>query len=142
VLMAASQYPATATPAGDRMTGPMIVILPANLRHGIPPARSDSGAPDDTGVVDLGDGRPLDSHYFLWHVKRHIGLIDSGTAPLRRGRTWCLYPGHWRLAARHSPAGRQRANAVTRSSSLTTATWPARPGATSKIRLIPRHDIT
>src|SRR5947207_9446638 len=32
---------------------------------------------DDTGSVDLGDGRRLDSHYSPGHARHHVGLIDS-----------------------------------------------------------------
>ena len=32
---------------------------------------------DDTGTVDLGGGRRLDSHYSPGHAKHHVGLVDS-----------------------------------------------------------------
>src|SRR5258707_5316526 len=34
---------------------------------------------DDTGTVDLGGGRRLDSHYFPGYAKHHVGLVDSQT---------------------------------------------------------------
>jgi len=40
---------------------------------------------DDTGTVDLGGGRHLDSYYSPGHAKHHVGLVDSGT--------WDLYTG-------------------------------------------------
>jgi glyoxylase-like metal-dependent hydrolase (beta-lactamase superfamily II) len=46
---------------------------------------------DDTGVVDLGDGRRLDSHYSPGHAKHHIGLIDSGSGDLYVGDAAGVY---------------------------------------------------
>jgi len=38
-----------------------------------------------TGVVDLGGGRRLDSHYSPGHAKHHVGLIDSVSGDLYVG---------------------------------------------------------
>ena len=46
---------------------------------------------DDTGVVDLGDGRRLDSHYSPGHAKHHVGLIDSGSGDLYVGDAAGVY---------------------------------------------------
>ena len=46
---------------------------------------------DDTGVVDLGDGRRLDSHYSPGHASHHVGLIDSGTGDLYVGDAVGVY---------------------------------------------------
>ena len=40
---------------------------------------------DDTGTVDLGGGRRLDSHYSPGHAKHHVGLVDSDTGDLYVG---------------------------------------------------------
>ena len=40
---------------------------------------------DDTGTVDLGGGRRLDSHYSPGHAKHHVGLIDSVSGDLYVG---------------------------------------------------------
>ena len=40
---------------------------------------------DLTGVVDLGGGRRLDSHYSPGHAKHHVGLIDSVSGDLYVG---------------------------------------------------------
>ena len=46
---------------------------------------------DDTGVVDLGDGRRLDSHYSPGHARHHVGLIDSGSGDLYVGDAAGVY---------------------------------------------------
>jgi glyoxylase-like metal-dependent hydrolase (beta-lactamase superfamily II) len=46
---------------------------------------------DDTGVVDLGDGRRLDSHYSPGHAKHHVGLIDSDSGDLYVGDAAGVY---------------------------------------------------
>jgi glyoxylase-like metal-dependent hydrolase (beta-lactamase superfamily II) len=46
---------------------------------------------DDTGVVDLGDGRRLDSHYSPGHAKHHVGLIDSASGDLYVGDAAGVY---------------------------------------------------
>jgi glyoxylase-like metal-dependent hydrolase (beta-lactamase superfamily II) len=46
---------------------------------------------DDVGVVDLGDGRRLDSHYSPGHARHHVGLIDSGTGDLYVGDAAGIY---------------------------------------------------
>ena len=44
-----------------------------------------------TGVVDLGGGRRLESHYSPGHAKHHVGLIDSLTGDLYTGDAAGLY---------------------------------------------------
>jgi glyoxylase-like metal-dependent hydrolase (beta-lactamase superfamily II) len=46
---------------------------------------------DDTGTVDLGGGRHLDSHYSPGHAKHHVGLIDSDTGDLYVGDAAGVY---------------------------------------------------
>jgi len=46
---------------------------------------------DDTGTVDLGGGRRLDSHYSPGHAKHHVGLIDSDTGDLYTGDAAGVY---------------------------------------------------
>ena len=46
---------------------------------------------DDTGTVDLGGGRRLDSHYSPGHAKHHVGLIDSDTGDLYVGDAAGVY---------------------------------------------------
>ena len=46
---------------------------------------------DDTGTVDLGGGRRLDSHYSPGHAKHHVGLVDSGTGDLYVGDAAGVY---------------------------------------------------
>jgi len=46
---------------------------------------------DDTGTVDLGGGRRLDSHYAPGHAKHHVGLIDSQTGDLYVGDAAGVY---------------------------------------------------
>jgi glyoxylase-like metal-dependent hydrolase (beta-lactamase superfamily II) len=46
---------------------------------------------DDTGLVDLGDGRRLDSHYSPGHAKHHVGLIDSASGDLYVGDAAGVY---------------------------------------------------
>ncbi|HEX3313035.1 MAG TPA: MBL fold metallo-hydrolase, partial [Streptosporangiaceae bacterium] len=49
---------------------------------------------DDTGTVDLGGGRRLDSHYSPGHAKHHVGLVDSDTGDLYVGDAAGVYmPG-------------------------------------------------
>ncbi|MDP9867299.1 MULTISPECIES: MBL fold metallo-hydrolase [Streptosporangium] len=45
----------------------------------------------DTGAVDLGNGRTLNSHYSPGHAKHHVGLIDSGTGDLYVGDAAGVY---------------------------------------------------
>ena len=45
----------------------------------------------DTGFVDLGGGRRLDSHYSPGHAKHHVGLIDSHTGDLYVGDAAGVY---------------------------------------------------
>src|SRR5215468_4991713 len=44
-----------------------------------------------TGVVDLGGGRRLDSHYSPGHAKHHVGLIDSLSGDLYVGDAAGIY---------------------------------------------------
>jgi glyoxylase-like metal-dependent hydrolase (beta-lactamase superfamily II) len=46
---------------------------------------------DDTGSVDLGGGRRLDSHYSPGHAKHHVGLVDSDTGDLYTGDAAGVY---------------------------------------------------
>lgn len=45
----------------------------------------------DTGLVDLGDGRRLESHYSPGHAKHHVGLIDSLSGDLYVGDAAGVY---------------------------------------------------
>ncbi|GAB2851903.1 MBL fold metallo-hydrolase [Actinocorallia aurea] len=46
---------------------------------------------DETGVVDLGGGRRLESHYSPGHAKHHVGLLDSLTGDLYVGDAAGIY---------------------------------------------------
>jgi glyoxylase-like metal-dependent hydrolase (beta-lactamase superfamily II) len=46
---------------------------------------------DNTGTVDLGGGRRLDSHYSPGHAKHHVGLVDSDTGDLYVGDAAGVY---------------------------------------------------
>jgi len=46
---------------------------------------------EDTGTVDLGGGRRLDSHYSPGHAKHHVGLVDSDTGDLYVGDAAGVY---------------------------------------------------
>jgi glyoxylase-like metal-dependent hydrolase (beta-lactamase superfamily II) len=46
---------------------------------------------DDTGTVDLGGGRRLDSHYSPGHAKHQVGLVDSDTGDLYVGDAAGVY---------------------------------------------------
>ena len=46
---------------------------------------------EDTGTVDLGGGRRLDSHYSPGHAKHHVGLIDSHSGDLYVGDAAGVY---------------------------------------------------
>ncbi|MDF5759237.1 MBL fold metallo-hydrolase [Spongiactinospora sp. TRM90649] len=45
----------------------------------------------DTGAIDLGGGRTLNSHYSPGHAKHHVGLIDSATGDLYVGDAAGVY---------------------------------------------------
>jgi glyoxylase-like metal-dependent hydrolase (beta-lactamase superfamily II) len=45
----------------------------------------------DTGTIDLGGGRRLDSHYSPGHAKHHVGLVDSETGDLYVGDAAGVY---------------------------------------------------
>jgi glyoxylase-like metal-dependent hydrolase (beta-lactamase superfamily II) len=64
----------------DRLFGELAPVPADRLR-----------ALDDTGVVDLGDGRRLDSHYSPGHAKHHVGLIDSASGDLYVGDAAGVY---------------------------------------------------
>ena len=46
---------------------------------------------EDTGTVDLGGGRRLDSHYSPGHAKHHVGLVDSASGDLYVGDAAGVY---------------------------------------------------
>lgn len=46
---------------------------------------------EQTGVVDLGGGRRLESHYSPGHAKHHVGLIDSASGDLYVGDAAGIY---------------------------------------------------
>jgi len=46
---------------------------------------------DGVGVVDLGAGRKLESHYSPGHAKHHVGLLDSASGDLYVGDAAGLY---------------------------------------------------
>ncbi len=46
---------------------------------------------DDVGVVDLGDGRRLQSYYSPGHAKHHVGLLDSRSGDLYVGDAAGVY---------------------------------------------------
>ena len=46
---------------------------------------------DDTGTVDLGAGRRLDSYYSPGHAKHHVGLVDSASGDLYVGDAAGVY---------------------------------------------------
>ena len=46
---------------------------------------------EDTGTVDLGGGRRLDSYYSPGHAKHHVGLADSETGDLYTGDAAGVY---------------------------------------------------
>jgi glyoxylase-like metal-dependent hydrolase (beta-lactamase superfamily II) len=48
-------------------------------------------AVEETGSVDLGDGRRLDSHYSPGHAKHHVGLLDSVSGDLYVGDAAGIY---------------------------------------------------
>lgn len=45
----------------------------------------------DTGAIDLGNGRTLNSHYSPGHAKHHVGLVDSATGDLYVGDAAGVY---------------------------------------------------
>jgi glyoxylase-like metal-dependent hydrolase (beta-lactamase superfamily II) len=46
---------------------------------------------DDTGTVDLGDGRRLESYYSPGHARHHVGLLDSLSGDLYVGDAAGVY---------------------------------------------------
>jgi len=64
----------------DRLFGELLPVPAARIR-----------ALDDTGSVDLGDGRELSSHYSPGHAKHHVGLLDSASGDLYVGDAAGVY---------------------------------------------------
>jgi glyoxylase-like metal-dependent hydrolase (beta-lactamase superfamily II) len=64
----------------DRLFGTLAPTPPERIR-----------AVDETGSIDLGDGRRLDSHYSPGHAKHHVGLLDSATGDLYVGDASGVY---------------------------------------------------
>ena len=64
----------------DRLFGTLAPTPPERIR-----------AVDETGSIDLGDGRRLDSHYSPGHAKHHVGLLDSATGDLYVGDAAGVY---------------------------------------------------
>ncbi|MBE1536536.1 MBL fold metallo-hydrolase [Actinomadura algeriensis] len=48
-------------------------------------------AVEETGTIDLGGGRRLESHYSPGHAKHHVGLVDSQTGDLYVGDAAGVY---------------------------------------------------
>ncbi|TYB41602.1 MBL fold metallo-hydrolase [Actinomadura chibensis] len=48
-------------------------------------------AVEDVGLIDLGGGRRLESHYSPGHAKHHVGLMDSHTGDLYVGDAAGIY---------------------------------------------------
>ncbi|MFI6519483.1 MBL fold metallo-hydrolase [Spirillospora sp. NPDC050679] len=48
-------------------------------------------AVEDTGVIDLGGGRRLESHHSPGHARHHVGLMDSHTGDLYVGDAAGIY---------------------------------------------------
>jgi glyoxylase-like metal-dependent hydrolase (beta-lactamase superfamily II) len=48
-------------------------------------------AVEQTGVIDLGGGRRLDSHYSPGHARHHVGLVDSVSGDLYVGDAAGIY---------------------------------------------------
>jgi glyoxylase-like metal-dependent hydrolase (beta-lactamase superfamily II) len=46
---------------------------------------------EGTGVIDLGSGRRLESHYSPGHARHHVGLVDSATGDLYVGDAAGIY---------------------------------------------------
>ena len=90
---------------------------------------------DDVGVVDLGDGRRLESYYSPGHAKHHVGLLDSLSGDLYVGdAAGRLHPRDGRPAAGDAAAGlRPRGRArvdrqVRRAWAVAAAVQPLRAG--------------
>ena len=64
----------------DRLFGELRPVPAARIR-----------ALDDTGAIDLGDGRELSSHYSPGHAKHHVGLLDSLSGDLYVGDAAGVY---------------------------------------------------
>lgn len=64
----------------DRLFGALAPTPPGRIR-----------AVDQTGSIDLGDGRRLDSHYSPGHAKHHVGLLDSASGDLYVGDAAGVY---------------------------------------------------
>jgi glyoxylase-like metal-dependent hydrolase (beta-lactamase superfamily II) len=48
-------------------------------------------AVENTGIIDLGDGRRLESHYSPGHARHHVGLVDSVSGDLYVGDAAGIY---------------------------------------------------
>ena len=90
---------------------------------------------DDTGTIDLGGDRRLDSHYSPGHAKHHVGLVDSDTGDLYVGDAAGVYlpdTGDVRpadAAARlRSGDGTGLAAQVRRAAAVPADVQPLRPG--------------
>ncbi|MEV5575399.1 MBL fold metallo-hydrolase [Spirillospora sp. NPDC052269] len=68
--------------------GDMLDTLFGELK---PTEASRIRAVEDTGVIDLGGGRRLESHYSPGHAKHHVGLVDSATGDLYVGDAAGIY---------------------------------------------------
>lgn len=66
--------------AFDALFGEM-VATPAERIHAV----------EERGVVDLGGGRRLESHYSPGHARHHVGLVDSATGDLYVGDAAGVY---------------------------------------------------
>jgi glyoxylase-like metal-dependent hydrolase (beta-lactamase superfamily II) len=64
----------------DRLFGTLAPVAADRIR-----------AVDDTGSVDLGDGRRLSSYYSPGHAKHHVGLLDSLSGDLYVGDAAGVY---------------------------------------------------
>jgi len=64
----------------DRLFGALAPVPAGRIR-----------ALEDSGTVDLGGGRRLDSHYSPGHARHHVGLLDSGTGDLYVGDAAGVY---------------------------------------------------
>jgi len=64
----------------DVLFGELTAVPAARLR-----------ALEDVGVVDLGDGRRLESYYSPGHAKHHVGLLDSLSGDLYVGDAAGVY---------------------------------------------------
>jgi glyoxylase-like metal-dependent hydrolase (beta-lactamase superfamily II) len=64
----------------DVLFGSMIAVDPERLR-----------TLNEVGVIDLGDGRRLESYYSPGHARHHVGLVDSANGDLYVGDAAGVY---------------------------------------------------